>query len=59
MANPSSESKDEILKLDFDRRLMPEFRGSGSPLMPDCWPIANLLGGMWGKAPYPSYQVVD
>ena len=28
MANPAGESKDEILKLDFDRRLMLQFRGS-------------------------------
>ena len=28
MANPVGESKDEILKLNFDRRLMLQFRGS-------------------------------
>ena len=28
MANPAGGSKDEILKLDFDRRLMLQFRGS-------------------------------
>ena len=28
MANPAGESKDEILKLDFGRRLMLQFRGS-------------------------------
>ena len=28
MANPAGESKDEILKLDFDRHLMLQFRGS-------------------------------
>ena len=28
MANPASESNDEVLKLDFDRRLMLQFRGS-------------------------------
>src|SRR6266536_3613396 len=28
MANPAGESKDEVLKLDFDRRLMLQFRGS-------------------------------
>src|SRR5436189_1646426 len=27
MANPAGESKDEVLKLDFDRRLMVQFRG--------------------------------
>ena len=28
MANPAGESKDEALKLDFDRRVMLQFRGS-------------------------------
>ena len=28
MAHPTGESKDEVLKLDFDRRLMLQFRGS-------------------------------
>ena len=28
MANPAVGSKDEILKLDFNRRLMLQFRGS-------------------------------
>src|SRR3954453_4516679 len=28
MANPTGESKNEVLKLDFDRRLMLQFRGS-------------------------------
>ena len=28
MAHPAGESKDEVLKLDFDRRLMLQFRGS-------------------------------
>jgi hypothetical protein len=28
MANPAGGSKDEILKLDFNRRLMLQFRGS-------------------------------
>src|SRR3954447_9125380 len=27
MAHPTGESKDEVLKLDFDRRLMVQFRG--------------------------------
>jgi hypothetical protein len=35
MANPAGESKDEILKLDFDRRLMQQFRGSVVTSMPD------------------------
>src|SRR6202030_1528464 len=28
MANPAGESNDEVLKLDFDRRVMLQFRGS-------------------------------
>ena len=28
MTRPTGESKDEVLKLDFDRRLMVQFRGS-------------------------------
>ena len=28
MANPAGKSNDEVLKLDFDRRLMLQFRGS-------------------------------
>jgi hypothetical protein len=28
MANPAGESNDGVLKLDFDRRLMLQFRGS-------------------------------
>ena len=28
MANAAGESNDEVLKLDFDRRLMLQFRGS-------------------------------
>ena len=28
MANPAGESNAEVLKLDFDRRLMLQFRGS-------------------------------
>ena len=30
MANPAGESSGEVLRLDFDRRLMLEFRGSSS-----------------------------
>ena len=41
MANPAGESNDEVLKLDFDRRLMLQFRGSGSRPMPDCWHTVN------------------
>jgi hypothetical protein len=28
MAHPTGESKDEVVKLDFDRRLRVQFRGS-------------------------------
>ncbi len=28
MANPAGDSQNEVLKLDFDRRLMLQFRGS-------------------------------
>ena len=28
MAHPAGESDDEVLKLDFDRRLVVQFRGS-------------------------------
>jgi hypothetical protein len=41
MANPAGESNDGVLKLDFDRLLMLEFRGSVITPMPDCWPTAN------------------
>jgi hypothetical protein len=30
MANPAGESKDAALKLDFDRRVMLQFRGSAA-----------------------------
>ena len=32
MANPAGKSNDEALKLDFDRRVMLQFRGSGGDL---------------------------
>ena len=37
MANPAGKSKDEALKLDFDRRVMLQFRGSvvTSDLLPE------------------------
>ena len=34
MANPAGESNAEFLRLDFDRRLMLQFRGSVSPPNP-------------------------
>ena len=42
MAHPTGESKDGGLKLDFDRRLMLQFRGSVvTSDMQDCWRTAN------------------
>ena len=41
MANPAGKSNDEVLKLDFDRRLMLQFRGSWSRPMLGCWHTAN------------------
>ena len=41
MENPMGESNDGVLRLDFDRRLTLQFRGSVSPPMRDCWPAAN------------------
>jgi hypothetical protein len=40
MADPAGESNDEVLKLDFDRRLMLQFRGS-VVTFPDCWHTVN------------------
>ena len=44
MANPPGESESGALRLDFDRRLTLQFRGSvvTSDVMLDCLPIANL-----------------
>ena len=39
MANLAGESNDEVLKLDFDRRLMLQFRGS--VVTSDCWHTLN------------------
>jgi hypothetical protein len=47
MANPTGESVSDAVRLDFDGRLTPQFRGSVVTLMPGCWPTANsttLLG---------------
>jgi hypothetical protein len=40
MANPAGESNDEVLKLDFDRRLMLQFRGS-SRISFNCRPLPH------------------
>ena len=47
MANPTGESSGEVLRLDFDRRLMVQFRGplvtSGAGLLA-CRELDNALG---------------
>jgi hypothetical protein len=49
MANPAGESTGEILRLDFDRRLMLQFRGSGR-----CEACGELIGDGtdWRRAIY-------
>ena len=42
MANLAGKSNDGALKLDFDPRLILQFRGPWPPPMPDCWHSANL-----------------
>jgi hypothetical protein len=41
MANAAGESNGETLRLDFDRRLMLQFRGSVVTPTPDCSPTEN------------------
>jgi hypothetical protein len=38
MANPTGESSESILRLDFDRRMVLQFRGRGCDLR--CWALA-------------------
>jgi hypothetical protein len=42
MANPAGEAESGALRLDFDRRLTLQFRGSVVTSLLDSWPIANL-----------------
>jgi hypothetical protein len=41
MANPAGESESDAVRVDFNRRLMLQFRGSVPP-MPDCSHTAKL-----------------
>jgi hypothetical protein len=41
VANPAGESTGEILKLDFDRKLILQFAVRPSPPTPDCLPTGN------------------
>jgi hypothetical protein len=43
MADPTGEADRSALRLDFDRRLMLQFRGSTLPPMPDYWLIASWM----------------
>ena len=43
MADPADEPDRGALRLDFDRRLMLQFRGSAITPMPGCCPIANWM----------------
>jgi hypothetical protein len=42
MVNPAGVSESGAIRLDFDRRLMVQFRGSVVTSDADCWPTANL-----------------
>jgi hypothetical protein len=55
MANSTGGSNNEVLRLDFDRRLMLQFRGSAITSMP-----ANVLPSLecWVGWPQRTYFVV-
>jgi hypothetical protein len=42
MVNPAGVSESGAIRLDFDRRVMVQFRAPWSRPTPDCWPTANL-----------------
>ena len=41
MANPPGELRGEALRLDFDRRLMLQYRGTVVASDAGCWPIGT------------------
>jgi hypothetical protein len=43
MANPAGESSGGVLRLDFDRRLMLQFRGSVVPPTQDCHALVGMF----------------
>lgn len=50
MANPAGEADRAALKLDFDRRLILQFRGSAiTALVTEKRPFAGLAGGQPGR----------
>jgi hypothetical protein len=43
MAHPAGESQSDVVRLDFDRRLMLNFAAPWSRPMRDCWRTANSM----------------
>jgi hypothetical protein len=43
MADPTGEAKGVALRLDFDRRLLLQFRGSVITSDAGCWPIVSWM----------------